>query len=194
MALIGAKTTADVVSVAERLHLSILSHLGIVEGRPLGFIASTTKGIYRGIQFAPNWIARNGGKPGQTIFEMLNSDRRSSEKLLNRHPFTQPFLKLTQSRSQGITDLKEGRVAQLLHLPSQIDCFAVAGLVRFADQSSHLVGDGLVTVNSALGRSKEAGESLNFPEANCYVANNVNHLGLLESSLVKDKIISWLAD
>jgi len=119
------------------------------------------------------------------------------ENLLAKHPYTQPFIRLTQNRSNGIKDLKQGRVTQEKHaipLPDDIACFAIAGQLqtRTHTQVDELLGDGLVTVKSAFGHSESTSEHLNYNADHTWIAPGVNHLNLLDDENIKQKIIQWL--
>ena len=56
-----------------------------------------------------------------------------------------------------------------------------------------LLGDGLVPVESALGRHADPGRALTFPEDHQWVGDNVGHLDLLSRPKVYEVVRSWLS-
>lgn len=126
--------------------------------------------------------------------------------ILGKHPYTLPFARLVKIRSAGITDLRYGNVQESdrqtkdrfefigdqrspLPLPNYIQCFAVA---TSADENiKHPLGDGLVTINSALGKHIDPAFDLNFPEKRTWVRGGVNHMQLLGDKGVYQALKSW---
>lgn len=123
--------------------------------------------------------------------------------VLGASPYTAAFARIGGQRSAGITDLRHGSIleedaahAQPAHvpLPQGVACYAVAGVLT-ADSNhwkARLLGDGLVTVDSALGRHKSAGRSLPFEDDKQWTAQGVGHLGLLNDPTVMDRVAHWL--
>ena len=120
--------------------------------------------------------------------------------LLELSRYSAPLAKLARVRSAGLTDLRYGNVLDEhwrgrdrfskagdprgeLRLPD-VPCFAVAGRI------GPKLGDGLVPVDSALGR--HADRPLEIPERNCLVVNGAAHLDLLNSKRVYKKLVDWL--
>ena len=56
-----------------------------------------------------------------------------------------------------------------------------------------LVGDGLVPVDSALGRHKDRARALEFPAERQWVACETGHLDLLSRRDVYERVAGWLA-
>jgi pimeloyl-ACP methyl ester carboxylesterase len=131
--------------------------------------------------------------------------------LLSSTPYSKPFAKLGQLRSAGITDLRYGHVReedwqgkdrfrsqpdtrQHLPLPSGVGCFTVAGSTAAARSplAERLLGDGLVTLPSALGQHADAARTLEFTKTAQHVAYRTHHMQLLSSVAVGDKIAQWL--
>jgi hypothetical protein len=103
--------------------------------------------------------------------------------------YSAPLVKLTQSRSQGIKDLSHGFVSndhKMVAIPKQIQTYAIAGSTHEqANQGHHkIVGDGLVSVPSALGHHIKGHKQLNILPANQFIIQNVGHMGLLSSHQV----------
>jgi pimeloyl-ACP methyl ester carboxylesterase len=128
--------------------------------------------------------------------------------LLGVSRYSAPFARLARIRSAGITDLRFGNVRDDhwegrdrfavapdsrtgLALPDGVDCHAVAASLA-PDAQSAPRGDGLVTVDSALGRHRNSQLSLQFPESRQYVAYGSNHVDLLSRSDVYAAIRAWL--
>jgi pimeloyl-ACP methyl ester carboxylesterase len=126
-------------------------------------------------------------------------------------PFTKPFAKLGQLRSAGITDLRFGNVCEadwlgverfkrqsdrraVVPLPEGIACFTVAATVAAARSPlvERLVGDRLVPLDSALGQHSQPQRSLVFAKTSQWVAYRMNHMELLSSPKVTNKLLEWL--
>jgi len=75
-------------------------------------------------------------------------------------------------------------------------CCAVAATTRpDADAlRARLVGDGLVTVASALGRHADPALTLDFPAERQWIAAGTNHLDLLSRPEVYVRIRDWLRE
>ncbi len=131
------------------------------------------------------------------------------EQVLSSSAYTAHFTKLTQIRSNGITDLRHGYIIDEdwleneatsntqkhpIGLPQSVECFSVAAaaLNKASILSDALVGDGLVTVNSALGKHKNKSLQLDFPIANQMIIRDVNHMELLSNSDVYLQLKNWL--
>ena len=133
--------------------------------------------------------------------------------VLGSNVVTRPFARIGQMRSSGITDLRHGHVLaehwegqdrfdfatsdslavrQTLPLPEGVACFAVAGTTSKEAASSSLMGDGLVTVASAMGTHTDAALSLAFPPENQFIAYGTNHLALLKSEAIGAQLVHWL--
>lgn len=134
------------------------------------------------------------------------------DSILGISPYTAPLGRLGKIRSAGITDLRHGNLLdedweghdrfersedlrQPIPLPEDVRCYAMAAAPREAGAlKSHLLGDGLVPVNSALGRHEEAGRTLPFPESRQWIAPGMTHFDLLSRPEAYEKIREWLAD
>jgi len=132
--------------------------------------------------------------------------------ILGSTPYSRPFAKLGQLRSAGVTDLRYGHVLdadwqghdrfrrkpdsrQPVPLPEHVACYTVAATraakrCKLADQ---LVGDGLVPLNSALGRHDDAARQLVFARERQLIVYRTHHMQLLSSPEVTQQLLRWLA-
>jgi hypothetical protein len=114
-------------------------------------------------------------------------------------PYSAPLATLGLVRSQGIQDLRHGRVwanaAESYKLPARLKCHAIAasrqkqrpGQSEQTEQIQHSArfkGDGLVPVSSALGVGRDPETSLNIPKARQLVVFDIDHFQLLSSPQV----------
>ena len=121
-------------------------------------------------------------------------------------PYVAPFTRLSGLRSAGITDLRHGnlqdqdwaenRFAQrdtraAVPLPHGVACYAVAGTLDEGGTREWL-GDGLVPLDSALGRHAKPTHHLHIPPSHQWIARGVNHLDLLGSEAVYRRLRRWL--
>jgi pimeloyl-ACP methyl ester carboxylesterase len=122
-------------------------------------------------------------------------------------PYLAPFLRLGAIRSDGITDLRYGNLLPgdwaggrhgrrdtrtPVPLPHGVDCYAIAGMLG-VQGAQPLLGDGLVSVDSAFGRHARPTKDLKLPSSHTWVAKGVGHLGLLESRGVYKHMRDWLS-
>jgi len=131
--------------------------------------------------------------------------------LLGATPFSAPFTRLGQLRSEGITDLRHGHVVDAdwrgrdrfaasadprppLPLPAGVACFTVAAALsgKRGLLADRLTGDGLVPLNSALGQHAQPQRRLAFARNHQHIAYRTGHLGLLSSPEVAARVLAWL--
>jgi len=133
--------------------------------------------------------------------------------ILGSNPYSSPFAKVGQIRSAGITDLRYGYIIDedwqgkdrfsyavdnrgSLALPNGVHCYTVAA-VKSKESTvvgDGLIGDGLVNVDSALGRHNDDLLNLTFPEQHQWIGRDMNHMDLLYHPDVYNKIKQWLVD
>lgn len=110
--------------------------------------------------------------------------------IISINPYSAPFAKLVRVRSHGIKNLRHGTVTQdhqTVQLPSHIECYAIAASTKVATSGNahnmHLkwIGDGLVSVDSALGGHKHPDREVLFKAQNKSVFENVSHMDLLSN-------------
>lgn len=131
---------------------------------------------------------------------------------LEAAPYAAPFARLGKIRSAGITDLRYGNLLdedwadrdRFQHapdprspvpLPDGVACFTAAATTgkRSGDLNDRLLADGLVQINSALGRHKNADRSLPIPESRRWIGYGMNHMDLLSRPEVYEQIREWIA-
>jgi pimeloyl-ACP methyl ester carboxylesterase len=131
--------------------------------------------------------------------------------VLGATPYAAPFARLGKLRSAGITDLRHGNLVdedwvgrdrharsadrrQPVPLPSSVQCHAVAACLGTAvdDVQTRLLGDGLVPLDSALGRHADAARNLGFADEQVWVGFGMNHLDLLSRPEVYAQLRRWL--
>jgi pimeloyl-ACP methyl ester carboxylesterase len=129
--------------------------------------------------------------------------------LLGVSRYSAPFGRLGRIRSAGVTDLRFGNVLdehwagrnrfgwapdvrQGLALPEGVACYAAAATTAL-ERTERLPGDGLVPVDSALGRHSLPALTLRFPEANQWVGLGMRHLDLLSHPEVYATLRGWLS-
>ena len=132
--------------------------------------------------------------------------------VLGATPYATPFARLGKVRSAGITDLRHGnlldedwlgrdRFARTadrrlpVPLPAGVRCFTAASTTggQRGDVKDRLLGDGLVPLDSALGRHADAARTLAFAKARQKTFHGVNHLALLSDPAVYQQLRRWLA-
>jgi pimeloyl-ACP methyl ester carboxylesterase len=133
------------------------------------------------------------------------------DNILEVIPYTKPLARLGKIRSTGITDLRFGSVIDdaqgqdrfelsednriQVPLPEGIECFAIAATKNPTEKEkfSKLSGDGLVSVNSAIGIHKDEKRNLNFPESNIHLCYDTKHTQLLTDEKIFIKIHEWIS-
>jgi hypothetical protein len=119
--------------------------------------------------------------------------------LMQLSPYSAPIARLAGFRSAGIQDLRHGTVtpkgARLARLPAHVDCYAVAAVLaaRRSRVPGRCVGDGLVPLDSALGRHRDPKRTLAIPASHQWVGYGMGHLDLLHHVEVRERLRGWLA-
>ena len=132
--------------------------------------------------------------------------------VLGATPYAAPFARLGKLRSAGITDLRHGNLVDddwlgrsrfargtdrraVLPLPSHLRHYAAAACLgsRSDDVKSRLLGDGLVPLDSALGRHADPARCLAFAPERQWTGYGMHHLELLSHEEVYTQLRDWLA-
>jgi len=128
--------------------------------------------------------------------------------LLGASRYSAPLARLGKIRSAGVTDMRFGNVLdehwhgrdrfartvdprEQLKLPDGVECYAIAATTA-TRAGRKLPGDGLVSVDSALGRHPKPQLTLAFPEAHQWIGFGMGHLDLLNRPEVYATIRRWL--
>ncbi len=132
------------------------------------------------------------------------------ELLIGINRYSAPLAALGRIRSAGVTDLRFGNVLdedwqgrdpfsrrgdsrKHLALPKGVGCFAIAGTTALKARRA-LPGDGLVSVNSALGKHSRVALTLAFPAAHQWIGFGIGHFDLLSRIEVYERIRDWFRD
>ncbi len=132
--------------------------------------------------------------------------------MLGLSPYSEPLARLGKFRSAGITDLRYGNLVDedwegidrfehsgdqrhAVPLPKGVWCYTIAATTgkKVGDLSGELLGDGLVPLNSALGRHTDPRMTLSFAKSREWVGYGMNHWDLLSHPAVYEQIRNWLA-
>jgi pimeloyl-ACP methyl ester carboxylesterase len=132
--------------------------------------------------------------------------------LLGISPYSAPLGRLGAIRSAGVTDLRFGSVLDddwlgrdrfesddcrlVVPLPPDVACYFAAATLgrRMRDLNDRLLGDGLVPVESALGRHAEADKNLAIPASRQWIGFSMSHWDLLDRPEVYEQLRRWLAE
>ncbi len=113
-------------------------------------------------------------------------------------PYSIPFTPIIKARSSGINNLGNGCITdtanEFVQLPEDVECFALAALIRKkrGPLDDKLTGDGLVPVDSALGKNKDPDRVLDFPESHQWVGFGIGHNEMLSHPEVYNQLRNWL--
>lgn len=130
-------------------------------------------------------------------------------QLLEANRYSAPLARLAKIRSAGVTDMRHGSVLDEnwqgrdrfshardtrtpLPLPVDVACYAIAASKGRAG-GGKMPGDGLVPVDSALGRHVTDRMRLEFPESRQWIGCEMGHLDLLDRADVYATIRDWLS-
>jgi len=120
------------------------------------------------------------------------------DHVLQFSPYSAPFTRIGKARSAGITDLRHGSITrsgpQHVPLPRGVKSYAVAATLgeRRSALGERLLGDGLVPLDSALGRHSDAARTLKIPRQRQWIAYRMGHMELLERPEVYVQLRAWL--
>jgi pimeloyl-ACP methyl ester carboxylesterase len=119
--------------------------------------------------------------------------------VMDLSPYSAPFTQIGKTRSAGIKDLRHGSVSphatDVVPLPDGVLCYAAAATLaeRRGAIAERLLGDGLVPLDSALGRHPDPARTLELPKARQWIGYGMGHLELLSRPEVYAQLSKWLA-
>jgi hypothetical protein len=114
-------------------------------------------------------------------------------------PYAAPFTRLGRTRSAGIADLRHGSVTrrqrECVPLPGRVRFYAAAATLgtRRGVLADRLLGDGLVPLESALGRHRDPSRELAIPRRRQWIGYDLGHLDLLSDPRVYAQLRRWLS-
>ena len=129
--------------------------------------------------------------------------------MLDGSPYAAPFSRLGKRRSAGITDLRHGSLVDedwhgrdrfahgadervIVPLPGGARSYAAAGAIRENRTTlGGLLGDGLVPLDSALGRHADPARVLSFDDT--WIGYGLGHRDLLTDPAVIAQVEAWLS-
>lgn len=185
-------------------------------GHSMGGLVSRSA-LFYGKEQGYNWVQRVGnlvtlGSPHHGA--SLERIGFFVQDMIAKLPFAGSLSKLGDLRSAGIIDLRYGSVRDAdwqslegrnvlppefrhpTRLPLHVRSYFVAGTLaeaHYDSKATSLLGDGLVTIDSALG--EHAGEhTLAVPEGHKAIFYGVNHYNLLYNDRVHEQVTAWLLD
>lgn len=105
-----------------------------------------------------------------------------AERLLSLSPYSAPLARLGGRRSAGIRDLRQGQLRlgeldQHVPWPQAVACHAIAA--TRSKSTARPLGDGLVSVDSALGRHADPQRALPLPQERQHLLTDCDHFKLL---------------
>lgn len=169
--------------------------------------------FYYGEQATHQWMQRVGklffvGTPHHG--SMVERAGNLVDVALSVSPYSRALSRLGKIRSAGTTDLRFGNLVdedwagrdrfapgsdprQPLPLPAHVLCYAIAAMLakNHGAMPDKWLGDGLVPVDSALGRHSDALHTLALPVQHQKVFPETSHLGLLDSPAVCSQLQAW---
>jgi hypothetical protein len=79
-------------------------------------------------------------------------------------------------------------------VPDHVACYVMAATIgkKAGDIPDRLIGDGLVPLDSALGRDDDPALNLFFPPERQWIGYGMNHLALLHRLSVYHQLLDWL--
>lgn len=117
---------------------------------------------------------------------------------MDKSPYAAPFTRIAKKRSAGITDLRHGSITDeagvFVPLPDEVEYYAIAVTLAKRSNRIHerLIGDGLVPIDSALGRSQDPSRGLQIPESRQWLGFETGHIEMLGKPEVYQQLRDWL--
>ena len=136
------------------------------------------------------------------------------QDIIAKLPFAGSLAHLGDMRSAGIIDLRHGSIRDAdwkslagrnvlpqdfrhpTRLPSGIKTYFIASALietHYDSRTTNLVGDGLVSIASALGEDDDE-HGLFVPDGHKAIFYGVSHMNLVNNDRVRDQVVEWLVD
>ena len=129
-----------------------------------------------------------------------------TEGVLGKIPHASGIARLAKIRSAGVTDLRCGALLdedwsagdavrpRIVALPWGVSCYAIAATmaVDAGGLRDSLIGDGLVTVASAMGDHRDSARNLSITADRRWIGLEMGHFDLLSRLDVYEQIARWL--
>ena len=130
---------------------------------------------------------------------LLERGGHGLEVAMGLSPYSMPLTRLSKARSAGINDLRHGTISggdDIVPLPLGVKCYAAAAVraTKRSLLSERVIGDGLVTPDSALGRHTDSKRMLPIPRDRQWVGYGMGHRELLNRPEAYEQISRWLQD
>jgi pimeloyl-ACP methyl ester carboxylesterase len=120
--------------------------------------------------------------------------------VMDLSPYSAPFTQIGRMRSAGIQDLRHGSITRepetFVPLPDEVRCYAIAATLaqRRGLVAERLLGDGLVPLDSALGRHSDPARNFTLPKQRQWIGYEMGHLELLSRPEVYARLSRWLGE
>ena len=173
--------------------------------------------LFYGKQYGFDWVQRVGnlitlGSPHHGA--SLERIGFFVQNMIAKLPFAGSLAKLGDLRSAGIIDLRYGSIRDAdwkslqgrsvlppefrhpTRLPLHVRTYLVAATLveaHYDSKAASLLGDSLVTIESALGEHTEE-HTLSVPEGHKAIFYGVSHYNLLYNERVHNQVVAWLLD
>ena len=194
----GQELSIQLEKIVDSWPVSV-SHITLVGHSMGGLVARSTR--YYGEKNNCHWINLNKtmasiGTPH--VGAPLEKVAYQLEKLMQLSPYAIPFIRLTKIRSQGIENLRHGEITatdnKFVPLPINVDYFALAATLNKQEKftAEKILGDGLVTPNSAFGQGQDSARTLLIPTENKWLTYELGHNEMLTDEGVYQQLEKWL--
>ncbi|WP_296403946.1 alpha/beta hydrolase [Psychrobacter sp.] len=216
----GRRISSNGREFSELLHQLSTTYTDISEinliGHSMGGLVSRSA-LYYGGQAQYEWVTKTKklitlGTPHHgAVLERIGN---TVQQTISKVPFAGSLSKLGDIRSTGIIDLRHGSVRDedwhslttrsvlpdderyITMLPEHIDTYFLAATFsekKDDSKESKLLGDGLVSISSALGEHIET-HDLKVPMHRKAIFYGIGHLSLLTDKRVINQTLDWLKD
>ena len=200
----GLPVHANGAALAQRLDALLAAWPQPVErvvllGHSMGGLVARSA-LHHGLQAGQPWASQVGdlvclGTPHHGA--PLERAGHLVDRVLGAAPYAAPLARLGKVRSAGVVDLRHGRVRAdglPAPLPAGVRSHAVAACLGEPGRGLHprALGDGLVPLDSALGRHADPARHLPFEPHRQAVFHGMGHLALLWRPEVRRALADWL--